>query len=108
MSSISQRKNRTSNKITENSKRPRMVIFRSNKEIYASIIDNSGKVVAASSSIKLTEKNKTKAAELVGVDIAVKAKEKKVLEIAFDRRNYRYHGRVAALAEAARKTGLKF
>jgi len=103
-----QRKNRITNKITANSLRPRMVIFRSNKEIYASLIDNSGKVIAASSSLKAGEKNKTKAAELVGTDIAAKAKEKKVLEIVFDRRGYRYHGRVAALAEAARKAGLKF
>ncbi|MEI6144774.1 MAG: 50S ribosomal protein L18 [Candidatus Berkelbacteria bacterium] len=102
------RKIRVTNKIMSSATRPRMVIFRSNKEIYASIIDNNGKVVANASSIKLSGMTKTAAAEKVGADIASKAKAGKVTEIVFDRRGYKYHGRVKALAEGAREGGLKF
>lgn len=102
------RKIRVTNKIKSATQKPRMVIFRSNKEIYATIVDNSGKVLAASSSLKITEKNKTAVAEKVGADIASRAKANKIVEIVFDRRGYRYHGRVAALAKAAREAGLKF
>jgi large subunit ribosomal protein L18 len=108
MVSSNQRKTRTTNKIVANSDRPRLVIFRSNKEIYATVIDAKGKVLAAANSLKTTGITKAKAAEKVGTEIATKAKANKVTEIVFDRRGYKYHGRVAALAKAARDAGLKF
>ncbi len=108
MNKIKQRKNRVTNKIKATSTRPRLIIFRSNKEIYASIIDDSGNVRAQASSLKISNINKTQTAEKVGEEIANKAKAAKISEIVFDRRGYKYHGRVAALAKAARDKGLKF
>ena len=94
---------------------PRLCIFRSLSNIYAQIIDDaSGKTVASASSLgaelkeQLKGKNKTQVAELVGSELARGAKEKGVSHVVFDRGGYKYHGRVKALAEAARKAGLKF
>ncbi len=93
---------------------PRMSVFRSNKHIYVQLIDDiSAKtLVAASSADKgLIENNKAKKediAAVVGKKIAEKAKDNKISQIVFDRGGYLYHGRVKALAEAARKEGLKF
>jgi len=93
---------------------PRMSVFRSNKHIYVQLIDDiSAKtIVAVSSADKdLVENNKAKKSEIaviVGKKIAEKAKSKKISTIVFDRGGYKYHGRVKALAEAARKEGLKF
>ena len=95
---------------TEN--RPRLAVFRSNKEIYAQLIDDvSGKTIAAASSRDKgidANGNKTDAAKLVGKDIAEKAIKAGVETIAFDRGGYLYHGRVKSLAEGAREAGLKF
>lgn len=92
--------------------RPRLCIFRSNKHIYAQLIDDtSGKVLLGISSLSgkdLKDKKKTEAANEVGKKIAVLALEKGIEEIAFDRGGYKYHGRVKALAEGAREAGLKF
>ena len=93
---------------------PRMSIFRSNKEIYAQLIDDeTGKTIVSASSIdketadaKLT--NKTEIATNVGVRIGQLAVKAGVSEIKFDRGGYLYHGRVKALAEGAREGGLKF
>ena len=92
---------------------PRFAVFRSNKEIYAQIIDDvSGNtIVAASSRDKSLEGkkvNKTEKAKLVGALIGEKAQEVGVSTVKFDRGGFVYHGRVKALAEAARETGLKF
>lgn len=93
--------------------RPRLAVFRSNKEIYAQIIDDvSGKTITAASSrdkdIDASKVNKVEAAKLVGKAIAAKAVKAGVETIAFDRGGYLYHGRVKSLAEGAREGGLKF
>jgi large subunit ribosomal protein L18 len=95
--------------------RPRLCVFRSLKNIQAQIIDDSGgRTLVAASSLdaeiksKITGKKKTEIAEQVGVLIAKRAGEKGIKQIAFDRGGYKYHGRVKALAEAARKNGLDF
>ena len=93
--------------------RPRMSVFRSNKEIYVQLVDDmEGKtLLAASSSDKgiASEKgNKTEIANKVGKLIAEKAKEAGIETVVFDRNGYLYHGRVKALADGAREEGLKF
>lgn len=96
--------------------RLRMTVFKSNKHIYAQIInDVEGKTVLASSTLDGEVKSnlkddmsKQQQGALVGENIAKKALENDVKTIVFDRNGYRYHGRVKALAEAARKGGLKF
>jgi large subunit ribosomal protein L18 len=93
--------------------RPRLAVFRSNKEIYAQIIDDvNGKTITAASSrdkdIDASNVNKVEAAKLVGKAIAEKAVKVGVETIAFDRGGYLYHGRVKSLAEGAREGGLKF
>ena len=93
----------------------RLTVHRSNEHIYAQITSPTGdKVIASASSVEkeirgqLKSGGNRKAAELVGQRIAAKAKEKGVEQVAFDRAGYKYHGRVKALAEAARSGGLKF
>ena len=88
--------------------RPTLVVFRSNSHIYAQVIDVAGKVLAASSDLKLNAKTNTDAAEAVGKDVAEKAIAKNIKEVALNRRGYKYHGRVKTLAEAARAAGLVF
>ena len=90
-----------------------MAVFRSNKEIYAQLIDDvSGKTITAASSrdkdIDASKANKVEAAKLVGKAIAEKAVKAGVDTISFDRGGYLYHGRVKSLAEGAREGGLKF
>ncbi len=93
----------------------RLTVHRTNGHIYAQITSPSGdKVLASASSLEkdvrsqLKHGSTRKAAEVVGQRIAAKAKEKGIEKVAFDRAGYRYHGRVKALAEAARAQGLKF
>lgn len=93
--------------------RPRLAVYRSNKEIYAQIIDDvNGKTIIAASSrdkdIDASKVNKIEAAKMVGKLIAEKAVKAGVDTIAFDRGGYLYHGRVKSLAEGAREGGLKF
>ncbi len=92
---------------------PRLAVFRSNKQIYAQLIDDvaGNTIVAASSrdrSLEGKKVTKTEQAKLVGSLIGKKAKEVGVDSVKFDRGGFIYHGRVKALAEAARETGLKF
>lgn len=104
-------KHRIRKTISGTPERPRMSVFRSNREIYAQLIDDlNGKTLAAASSKSLEEAegNKTQIAEKVGTVIAQKAKDAGIETVIFDRNGYLYHGRVKALAEAARKGGLKF
>jgi large subunit ribosomal protein L18 len=87
---------------------PRLVVCRSNTSIYAQIVDDaSGKIVCGTSGLKLKSTG-IKRAEEVGTKIAELAKAKKVTTVAFDRNGFAYHGNVKALADAARKGGLKF
>ena len=89
---------------------PRLCVFRSNSAIYAQIIDDTkGITLVSSSSLELKIKNNNlEAAAAVGKDIAEKAKNAKIKTVVFDRGGYIYHGRVKALAEAARENGLEF
>ncbi|RED50013.1 50S ribosomal protein L18 [Seonamhaeicola aphaedonensis] len=106
-------KNRIRKVVSGTEVKPRLAVFRSNKEIYAQIIDDvSGKTISAASSrdkdIDSAKVNKTEAAKLVGKAVAEKALKAGVETIAFDRGGYLYHGRVKSLAEGAREAGLKF
>ena len=89
---------------------PRLCVFRSNAAIYAQLIDDvKGVTLASSSSLELNLKNNNvEAAAAVGKDIAEKAKKAKINTVVFDRGGYLYHGRVKALADAARENGLEF
>ena len=98
-------------KISGTAEKPRLCVFRSNKHIEAQIIDDvKGVTLVASSSValKLSNGGNCEAAAKVGADLAAKAKAKGIEIVAFDRGGYLYHGRVAALADAAREGGLKF
>lgn len=95
--------------------RPRLNVFRSEAEIYAQVIDDkAGHTLAAASSIdheireKLAGKTKTEQARMVGQLVAERAKNKGVTQVVFDRGGFRYIGRVKALADGARETGLEF
>ena len=97
--------------ISGTSEAPRLCVFRSNKAIYAQVIDDTkGITLVSSSSLELKLKNggNIEAASKVGKDIAEKCKKAKITKVVFDRGGYLYHGRVQALAEAARENGLKF
>jgi len=106
---------RQRNKISGNATRPRLSVFRSAKHIYAQVIDDvSGVTLASASTVeaevkaKIDGKNKTDEAQIVGEMVGKRAKAKKINEVVFDRGGFLYTGRVAALAEGARKAGLKF
>lgn len=89
-------------KIKGTEEKPRLCVFRSNKYIYAQIIDDEKGKTLVSAKAELNKADK------VGEDIAKKAIKEKINKVVFDRGGYKYHGRVKALAEAARKGGLKF
>ena len=102
---------RVRNKVSGTAECPRLNVFRSNTQIFAQIIDDvKGVTLVSSSSIELKIKNggNVEGAKLVGKDIAEKAKKLKINKVVFDRGGYLYHGRVQALAEAARENGLEF
>jgi large subunit ribosomal protein L18 len=95
--------------------RARLSVFRSSKHIYAQVIDdNKGQTVVSASSIEKSMRESMKtganisAAKAVGKLVAERAKQKGVNDVVFDRGGYRYHGRIKALADAARENGLKF
>lgn len=111
-SAIRERKHlRVRAKISGTPECPRLVVFRSNKNIEAQIIDDVKGVTLVSASsvqLKLSNGGNVEGAKLVGAEIAKLAKAKKITNVVFDRGGYIYHGRVAALADAAREGGLKF
>jgi large subunit ribosomal protein L18 len=89
--------------------RPRLSIFRSQKHIYAQVIDDvTGRTLAAADTLKQDAGSTVDDARSVGQTVAEKAKSAGVNEVSFDRNGFRYHGRVKALADAAREAGLKF
>ena len=89
--------------------KPRLSVFRSNKEIYAQLVDDvNGVTIASVSSRDIKANTKAEASAAVGKSIAEKANKAGVETVAFDRNGYLYHGRVKVLAEAAREAGLKF
>ena len=103
---------RVRNHIAGTAARPRLNVFRSLKNIYAQIIDDEKGVTLVSASSKDKDFSQyggtVEAAKAIGAAVAKKALEKGITEVVFDRGGYIYHGRVAALAEAAREAGLKF
>jgi large subunit ribosomal protein L18 len=103
-------KMRVRGKISGTTERPRLTVFRSNKQIYAQVIDDlTGKTLVAASSLKITDKApKKEIAAKVGEAIAKSAQEAGITSVVFDRNGYLYHGRIKELADAARKGGLKF
>ena len=109
------RRNHVRRRIQGTAERPRLTVFRSSKHIYAQLIDDvSGTTLAAASSVLSDVKTAVpyggniKGAQAVGKKLAEVAKEKGLLKAAFDRGHYKYHGRVKALADAAREGGLQF
>jgi large subunit ribosomal protein L18 len=109
------RKLRIRNKVEGTTERPRLSVFRSAKHIYAQVIDDTtGKTLAHASTLSkdlkgtLGDDNKTDAAKKVGALIAKVCKSKGVAKVVFDRNGYLYHGRISALAQAAREAGLEF
>ena len=102
-------KYRVRNKISGTLERPRMTVFRSNKQIYVQIIEDlNGRTLAAASSLGMEKMPKKEQAAKVGELIAQKAQEGCITTVVFDRNGYLYHGRVKEVADAARKGGLKF
>ncbi|WP_345805705.1 50S ribosomal protein L18 [Bacillus subtilis] len=100
-------------KLSGTAERPRLNVFRSNKHIYAQIIDDVNGVTLASAStldkdLNVESTGDTSAATKVGELVARRAAEKGISDVVFDRGGYLYHGRVKALADAAREAGLKF
>ena len=102
-------------KISGSSSRPRLCIYRSLKYVYAQIVDDTnGTTLAAASTVEkslrgdLKQGGNIQASKLVGKAIAERAKEKGIESVVFDRGGYLYHGRIKAVAEAAREFGLKF
>ncbi|MGA1846812.1 50S ribosomal protein L18 [Deferribacter abyssi] len=109
------RHKRIRKKVFGTEKRPRLCVFKSNKYIYAQIIDDlNGNTLVAASSLEPEMKNKfsgrinLESAKAVGKLIAERALEKGIKQVVFDRGGYIYHGRVKALADAAREAGLEF
>lgn len=105
------RHRRVTKRVSGSATRPRLAVFRSNKQMYAQVIDDSvGKTLASASSIEpdISAGTKTDAAALVGASVAKRALEQGVRKVVFDRGGYVYHGRVKALADAARAEGLEF
>ena len=105
-------KRRVRKHISGTAQRPRLTVFRSNKQIYAQVIDDiSGVTIASAASLKnddANKVNKTEQAKLVGKLLADRASGVKVTNVVFDRGGFLYHGRVKALADSAREAGLKF
>jgi len=109
------RQARVRRKVTGTADRPRLCVFRSSKHIYAQIIDDTQSVTVASASTQivnlgdgLTYTGNVEAAKAVGEKIARSALEKGVKRVVFDRNGFVYHGRVKAVADAAREAGLEF
>lgn len=107
------RRIRIRSRVAGTEERPRLCVFRSNKQIYAQLIDDTvGKTLTSSRVPSVTDgketQNKVAQAALVGKDIAQKAQDIKIKKVVFDRAGYTYHGRVKMLAESAREAGLDF
>ena len=110
------RRNRSKRNNMFHPTRPRLVVYRSNKNISAQIInDHDGKTLASASSLDkdmakviAKAKSKTDVSKLIGTSLAERALKNKVKEVVFDRNGYPYHGRVKAVADAAREAGLEF
>ena len=104
------RHNRVRSRVSGTGQRPRLSVFKANRHIYAQLIDdNTGKTLAAASSLEIKSKGKkSEIAKEVGKLVASKAMAKKIKAVKFDRGGFAYHGRIKALAEGAREGGLEF
>jgi len=106
------RHRRVRKKVAGSAERPRLAVFRSERHIYVQLVDDDeGRTIASASSRCKEASGDGKPSEVaarVGGLLAARAKEKKIASVVFDRGGYRYHGRVKALAEAAREGGLQF
>jgi large subunit ribosomal protein L18 len=105
-------KRRIRKRITGTSKVPRLTVFRSNKQIYAQLVDDvSGKTLASASTFKnkaVENMSKSDQSSVIGKEVAEKAIKVGIESVVFDRNGYLYHGRVKSLANSAREAGLKF
>lgn len=102
-------KRRIRAKVFGTNDRPRLSVYRSNKNIYAQVInDESGKTLVSASDIKMKKGTKVERAKEVGIEIAKLAKEAKISSVVFDRNGFNYIGRIKILADSAREGGLKF
>jgi large subunit ribosomal protein L18 len=100
---------RVRNKISGTPERPRLVVFRSLKHIYAQLVDDSAnRTLATVSDLNIEQGKKSERAAEVGKQIAERAKSAGITRVVFDRAGYRYHGRIKAVADGARKGGLEF
>ncbi|HNE90091.1 MAG TPA: 50S ribosomal protein L18 [Actinomycetota bacterium] len=111
--SRSRRHSRVRKKVTGTTARPRLVVFRSARHIEVQVVDDSvGKTLAAASTmeadVRAVDGDKTTKAQTVGKLVGERAKDAGVTSVVFDRGGYRYHGRVAAVADGAREAGLEF
>ena len=110
------KRNRVKNSLGVRGSYPRLVVYRSNTNIYAQLVDDNNSTIIISSSSNDNElkktikkaKNKIEASVLVGRSIGEKINKKKIEQIIFDRNGYKYHGRIKALADAVRECGIKF
>jgi large subunit ribosomal protein L18 len=114
-SSRKKRKKRISGKVRGSAARPRLSVFKSARHIYAQIVDDErGEVLASASTLDKEARGPLKhggnieAAKVVGKVLAERARGREITTVAFDRNGFRYHGRVKALADAAREAGLRF
>jgi large subunit ribosomal protein L18 len=102
------RHHRVRKKVRGEAERPRLAVFRSNRHIYAQLIDDrSARTLAAASDAEVSGGDPTERAKAVGTLLATRAKDAGIATVVFDRGGFRYHGRVAALAEGAREGGLE-
>ncbi len=96
-------------KISGTTERPRLSVFRSNKFIYAQIIDDTvAKTLVSANDVKMTKGTKTERAKQIGTEIAKLAMDNKISQVVFDRNGFKYTGRVKVVADAAREAGLQF
>ena len=110
---IEKRTKRTRYKLKKVSNRKRLTVFRSNKHLYAQIIDDTvGKTLASASTkeknMNIDDKDRKSLAEIIGKNIAKRSIEKGIKEVAFDKGKYKYHGLIKILADSARTEGLIF
>ncbi len=103
------RKRRIRARVNGDAARPRLTVYRSLAQMSVQVIDDAtGKTLAAASTKELKAKPNLEGAKKLGEAIAKKAKDAKIETVVFDRNSYKYHGRIQALADAAREAGLKF
>jgi large subunit ribosomal protein L18 len=103
------RHRRVRRRVAGTAERPRLAVFRSNRQIYAQLVDDqAGRTLAAAGSLASGDGDKKAAARRVGAELAQRAKAAGITSVVFDRGGYQYQGRVRALAEAAREGGLDF